>query len=807
MDPLFTEIINAETSAESIIRDRLEALDQWMRDPLQDPLSEVFAYLQGGEHSGGASGSIGSMDVLNVHDGDWTETAVFVERVLSYLYPSRRPMHERGADRRSAVQGKIKGFQAKTETTQLKKLEQRTTRQIAQLKVLTKSLRSQQVKIPSWLNTDKLAQKLKGESRLKAKELAARKAKEQEELVDEVEKVEAESEASTGQTDTEIAACVPGDKTAEEAEQALLHDDIEMDAKVRGENPKDALLKADATAKAKAADAGTAEGEGCAGGGAGGGATGGCAEQVDPCACPPEPTEAEKALPVKPQLETYVVVKGDWLSKIAKEKLGDVGRWRELYELNKAVIDGDNLKRRGGTDKSFNWIYPGQILTLPPTEDQPETQENAELEDAEQEVEDAAAADLGEECICEDAEPGTDGETEAGTQPQAGSSSVEEPAETIIQVPYTVKYTQPVTVTKTRTVKKTRPITLTKTRKAKHREVNMVSKQVGVEEKFTEVSTPVYRTESTPIIEKRKKIIPPMRSAAVAEATTEIGIRKRRWTEIRQMKVKRISVVRRTEMEPGEPVPVRTPYIHTWIEDVVRYEKRWVEKGGEAQDAEATDAVDSQSDSEEAGEIEPSALPDEPMAPEALEEHLEVSGEGGVPEGAEGATSAAQDTRGGISMDSDPVDGEQWESYWVKLVEPVERSETRYETVLQPGPLEPHVYTDTSEYWDIEDELIEHFEDESHPSRPSRDGSWTLERAALRSKKTTSLATALRSSTPVNSASPATPTRCRCSRTYQRSRSTSTKRPTTKSPPRSTKKKRATRSKSSRSTKRSSGVR
>ena len=42
MDPLFTEIINADTSAESIIRDRLEALDQWMRDPIQDPLSEVY---------------------------------------------------------------------------------------------------------------------------------------------------------------------------------------------------------------------------------------------------------------------------------------------------------------------------------------------------------------------------------------------------------------------------------------------------------------------------------------------------------------------------------------------------------------------------------------------------------------------------------------------------------------------------------------------------------------------------------------------------------------------------------------------
>ena len=50
---------------------------------------------------------------------------------------------------------------------------------------------------------------------------------------------------------------------------------------------------------------------------------------------------------------TYVVVKGDSLSKIAKREYGDANKWRAIYEANKDLINDPDL------------IYPGQELKLP----------------------------------------------------------------------------------------------------------------------------------------------------------------------------------------------------------------------------------------------------------------------------------------------------------------------------------------------------------------------------------------------------------------------------------------------------------
>jgi nucleoid-associated protein YgaU len=50
---------------------------------------------------------------------------------------------------------------------------------------------------------------------------------------------------------------------------------------------------------------------------------------------------------------TYVVKKGDSLSKIAKEMYGDAKLWKKIFEANK------------GTIKNANLIYPGQELTIP----------------------------------------------------------------------------------------------------------------------------------------------------------------------------------------------------------------------------------------------------------------------------------------------------------------------------------------------------------------------------------------------------------------------------------------------------------
>ena len=50
---------------------------------------------------------------------------------------------------------------------------------------------------------------------------------------------------------------------------------------------------------------------------------------------------------------TYIVVKGDSLSKIAKREYGDANKWRTIYEANKDLIKDPDL------------IYPGQELKIP----------------------------------------------------------------------------------------------------------------------------------------------------------------------------------------------------------------------------------------------------------------------------------------------------------------------------------------------------------------------------------------------------------------------------------------------------------
>src|SRR5688500_12381439 len=50
---------------------------------------------------------------------------------------------------------------------------------------------------------------------------------------------------------------------------------------------------------------------------------------------------------------TYVVVKGDSLSLIAKREYGDANKWRTIYEANRNLIKDPDL------------IYPGQELKIP----------------------------------------------------------------------------------------------------------------------------------------------------------------------------------------------------------------------------------------------------------------------------------------------------------------------------------------------------------------------------------------------------------------------------------------------------------
>jgi len=53
-------------------------------------------------------------------------------------------------------------------------------------------------------------------------------------------------------------------------------------------------------------------------------------------------------------LVAYMVVDGDWLSKIAGQQCGSISRWPDIYALNRVVV-GSNP----------NLIYAGQRLSLP----------------------------------------------------------------------------------------------------------------------------------------------------------------------------------------------------------------------------------------------------------------------------------------------------------------------------------------------------------------------------------------------------------------------------------------------------------
>jgi nucleoid-associated protein YgaU len=66
----------------------------------------------------------------------------------------------------------------------------------------------------------------------------------------------------------------------------------------------------------------------------------------------PSPGQGGPAGTVAP-MTSYVVVKGDSLSKIAQRAYGDGRKWRKIFEANQDVIKDPDL------------IYPGQSLRIP----------------------------------------------------------------------------------------------------------------------------------------------------------------------------------------------------------------------------------------------------------------------------------------------------------------------------------------------------------------------------------------------------------------------------------------------------------
>lgn len=70
-------------------------------------------------------------------------------------------------------------------------------------------------------------------------------------------------------------------------------------------------------------------------------------------------SRAKKKSPAK----SYTVKKGDTLRGIAKKQLNSIGKWKDIYTLNKKTIQSVAKKR--GKPGNGHWIFPGTKLKLP----------------------------------------------------------------------------------------------------------------------------------------------------------------------------------------------------------------------------------------------------------------------------------------------------------------------------------------------------------------------------------------------------------------------------------------------------------
>jgi len=78
-------------------------------------------------------------------------------------------------------------------------------------------------------------------------------------------------------------------------------------------------------------------------------------------------TTEDRLAPTAPNKteRTYTIVSGDTLRGIARRKLGNEARWRDIFDLNEAVIE--EAARRHGRASSSNghWVFPGTVIRLP----------------------------------------------------------------------------------------------------------------------------------------------------------------------------------------------------------------------------------------------------------------------------------------------------------------------------------------------------------------------------------------------------------------------------------------------------------
>lgn len=85
-------------------------------------------------------------------------------------------------------------------------------------------------------------------------------------------------------------------------------------------------------------------------------------QPAQPAPAPAQPAPVQGVSPIDSVSKIlYTVKKGDTLSSIARNELGNWKRWPEIAQMNRQVIGSSNT----------HWIYPGQVLTLPPLQMKP----------------------------------------------------------------------------------------------------------------------------------------------------------------------------------------------------------------------------------------------------------------------------------------------------------------------------------------------------------------------------------------------------------------------------------------------------
>lgn len=78
-----------------------------------------------------------------------------------------------------------------------------------------------------------------------------------------------------------------------------------------------------------------------------------------------ETTKTTASSSQKASTKTHTVKSGDNLWKIAQKYLGSGARYKEIYNLNKTIIEQQAKKYGKSSSDGGHWIYPGTVLKIP----------------------------------------------------------------------------------------------------------------------------------------------------------------------------------------------------------------------------------------------------------------------------------------------------------------------------------------------------------------------------------------------------------------------------------------------------------